>query len=83
MLEADIKGCFDNIDHEWLIEHTPMDKRILRKWLKAGFWKMDASMKHWSEHLKGGSFPPTWPMSRSTAWNRPFLDTSHAGNGKP
>jgi RNA-directed DNA polymerase len=37
VLEADIKGCFDNIDHEWLIEHTPMDKRILRKWLKAGF----------------------------------------------
>ena len=28
---------FDNIDHDWLIEHPPMDKRILKKWLKAGF----------------------------------------------
>jgi RNA-directed DNA polymerase len=37
VLEADIKGCFDNIDHTWSIEHTPMDKRILKKWLKAGF----------------------------------------------
>lgn len=37
VLEGDIKGCFDNIDHEWLIANVPMDKAILRKWLKAGF----------------------------------------------
>jgi len=36
VLEADIKGCFDHIDHEWLVTHVPMDKVILRKWLKAG-----------------------------------------------
>lgn len=36
VLEADIKGCFDHIDHDWLIGHTCMDKDILRKWLKAG-----------------------------------------------
>jgi RNA-directed DNA polymerase len=35
--EADIKGCFDNISHEWLLENIPMDKQILRKWLKAGY----------------------------------------------
>lgn len=37
ILEGDIRGCFDNISHDWLIEHVPMDKEILRKWLKAGF----------------------------------------------
>lgn len=37
ILEADIKGCFDNIDSQWLVNNTPMDKRILSKWLKAGF----------------------------------------------
>jgi RNA-directed DNA polymerase len=37
ILEGDIKGCFDNISHDWLIGHVPMDKAILRKWLKAGF----------------------------------------------
>lgn len=37
ILEADIKGCFDNIDHNWLLENIPMDKQILRKWLKAGY----------------------------------------------
>lgn len=37
ILEADIKGCFDNISHEWILQNVPMDKTILRKWLKAGY----------------------------------------------
>jgi RNA-directed DNA polymerase len=37
ILEGDIKGCFDNISHDWLLEHIPMDKQILRKWLKSGY----------------------------------------------
>ena len=37
ILEGDIKGCFDNISHEWLLDHVPMDKAILRKWLKSGY----------------------------------------------
>ncbi|CAG9176153.1 hypothetical protein LMG23992_03134 [Cupriavidus laharis] len=36
VLEADIKGCFDHISHNWLERNVPMDKAILRKWLKAG-----------------------------------------------
>lgn len=36
-LEGDIKGCFDHINHEWLLENIPMDKEILRKWLKSGY----------------------------------------------
>ncbi|AYY96089.1 group II intron reverse transcriptase/maturase [Burkholderia multivorans] len=36
VLEADIKGCFDYINHDWLVNHVPMDKGILQKWLKAG-----------------------------------------------
>ena len=37
VLEGDIRGCFDNISHAWLLEHVPMDKIVLRKWLHAGF----------------------------------------------
>ena len=37
ILEADIKGCFDNISHEWILQNVPMDKVILRKWLKVGY----------------------------------------------
>lgn len=42
ILDADVKGFFDNVDHQWLmkfIEHRISDKRILRligKWLRAG-----------------------------------------------
>jgi RNA-directed DNA polymerase len=36
VLEGDIKACFDNISHEWLLDNIPMDKKILGKWLKAG-----------------------------------------------
>src|SRR3982074_840728 len=36
LLEGDIRACFDEISHDWLLTHIPMDKVILRKWLKAG-----------------------------------------------
>jgi RNA-directed DNA polymerase len=36
VLEGDITSCFDRISHEWLLAHIPMDKAMLRKWLKAG-----------------------------------------------
>lgn len=37
VLEGDIKGCFDNISHNWILEHIPMDKSILRQFLKSGY----------------------------------------------
>jgi len=37
VLEGDIKSCFDEISHAWLLEHIPMDRRILGQWLQAGF----------------------------------------------
>ena len=37
ILEGDIKGCFDNISHEWMLKNIPLPKRILKKWLKAGY----------------------------------------------
>ena len=37
ILEGDIKGCFDNISHQWLLDNILMDKSILKQFLKAGF----------------------------------------------
>jgi RNA-directed DNA polymerase len=37
VLEGDILACFDRIDHDWLLAHIPLEKAILRKWLKAGY----------------------------------------------
>jgi len=49
ILEADIKGCFDNISHKWILQHIPLSKKVLTQWLKAGY--MDN--KHWFPTEKG------------------------------
>lgn len=42
VMEGDIKSCFDRIGHPWLLNHVPMDKGILQKWLKAGYMESKA-----------------------------------------
>ncbi|MGB5278565.1 MAG: group II intron reverse transcriptase/maturase [Gammaproteobacteria bacterium] len=37
ILEADIEGCFDNIDTSWMEKHIPLEKPVLRQWLRSGF----------------------------------------------
>ncbi len=39
VLEGDIKSCFDQISHAWLLKNIPMDKKTLRQWLAAGYWE--------------------------------------------
>ena len=39
ILEGDIKACFDEICHQWLLKHIPMDRFMLRQWLKAGYFE--------------------------------------------
>ncbi len=41
VLEADIKGCFDNISHDWLMENVQTDKHMLAQWLKCGYMEND------------------------------------------
>jgi RNA-directed DNA polymerase len=36
VLDADISGCFDNIDHDALLEKLPVFTATIRRWLKAG-----------------------------------------------
>ena len=36
VLDADISGFFDHINHDWLLREVPMDKRVLNQWLKCG-----------------------------------------------
>jgi len=55
VLDADIRGFFDNMSHEWtakFIEHRVADRRIIRliqKWLKAGV----SEEGQWSETKQG------------------------------
>ena len=37
ILEADIQDCFSNIKHEWIIDHIPINKQVLEKFIKCGY----------------------------------------------
>jgi RNA-directed DNA polymerase len=59
VLDADIKGCFDNIDHDWMLAHIPMDTHVLRKWLKAGFVERASLFPTEVGTPQGGIISPT------------------------
>lgn len=52
IVEADIKGFYDNIDHDWLLRMLSLrieDKaflNLIRKWLKAGILNPDGTVTH-------------------------------------
>ncbi len=64
VLDADIRGFFDTMDHEWVmkfVEHRIADRRIqrhIRKWLKAGVLE-DGAWRETEEGVpQGGSVSP-------------------------
>jgi len=59
VLEADIKGCFDNISIEWMLDNIPMDKMILRKWLTAGYVEDGIMYPSRKGTPQGGIISPT------------------------
>ncbi len=59
VLEGDIRGCFDNISHTWMLRHIPMDKAVLRKWLRAGFVENRVLFPTEAGTPQGGIISPT------------------------
>jgi len=64
VLDADIRGFFDTLDHEWLIkfiEHRIGDQRIIRlirKWLNAGVLEDGKRVRAGVGTVQGGSISP-------------------------
>jgi RNA-directed DNA polymerase len=58
ILDADIKACFDRISHDWLLAHVPMDQRILRAWLTAGYIEHNAFYATEEGTPQGGIISP-------------------------
>jgi len=64
VLDADIRGFFDTIDHEWLvkfIEHRIADQRVVRhvkKWLNAGVLEDGKRTRVEEGTPQGGSISP-------------------------
>ena len=59
ILEGDIKACFDQIDHQWMLDHIPMDKFVLKQWLTAGFFEKDRWYPTDQGTPQGGPVSPT------------------------
>ena len=59
ILEGDIKGCFDHISHQWLLENIPMDTQILEKWLKCGYVETQKLFPIDEGTPQGGTISPT------------------------
>jgi RNA-directed DNA polymerase len=74
ILDADIRGFFDRMSHEWtmkFIQHRIADKRILRliqKWLKAGI----SEDGEWSETMVGTPQGAVMAMPRYAKRSRPL-----------
>lgn len=64
ILDADIRGFFDTLDHEWLIkfvEHRIADRRVIRhikKWLNAGVLDEGKRLEQEEGVPQGGSVSP-------------------------
>src|SRR6266496_791592 len=67
ILEGDIRSCFDQISHEWLLTHVPMESTILKKWLKVGY--VENHRFHATEDgtPQGGIISPA-SASRASNW---------------
>jgi RNA-directed DNA polymerase len=64
LLDADIRGFFDTLDHEWLVkfvEHRIADERVVRhiqKWLNAGAMEDGKRVAQEQGTPQGGSISP-------------------------
>ena len=59
ILEGDIKGCFDNISHDWLLKNIPMNKGVLSQWLKSGYMEKGKFYDSESGTPQGSVISPT------------------------
>ena len=59
ILDADIKACFDWISHDWLLSNITMDIKMLRQWLKCGYFQDDRLFPTSAGTPQGGIISPT------------------------
>lgn len=59
ILEGDIKGCFDHINHQWLLDNIPIDTLVLKQWLKSGFVEGGRLFPSIEGTPQGGIISPT------------------------
>jgi retron-type reverse transcriptase len=72
VLDADIRGFYDAIDHGWMLkflEHRIADRRMLRlirKWLKAGVIERGSGRRRCRERRRGIGIAVVLQASKAT-----------------
>ncbi len=86
ILEGDIKGCFDNISHEWMLKNIPTEKRIMKQFLKCGYVDNKRLFPTTEGSPQGGLISPTYANLTLDGLEKLLLErysTSSTGHYNP
>lgn len=82
ILEGDIKACFCRIDHDYLLKEIPMDKVILRKFLKSGFMEKNQFYPTTAGTPQGGCCSPALAVMALSGLEGKLRSTTQYQRGK-
>jgi len=80
ILDADISGCFDNINHDALLRRIPVFQQTIKKWLKAGIIEFGKYNQTKSGTPQGGIISPLLANIALDGMERIFGAENSKGN---
>ncbi len=80
VLDADISGCFDNINHEALLKKVPVFRETIRGWLKSGIIEFGKYFQTKSGTPQGGIISPLLANIALDGMERLFGAENSKGN---
>jgi len=80
ILDADISGCFDNINHEALLKRIPVFRETVRRWLKSGIIEFGKYFQTKSGTPQGGIISPLLANIALDGMERIFGAENSKGN---
>ena len=83
ILDADISGCFDNINHDALLKRIPVFRETVRRWLKSGIIEFGKYFQTKSGTPQGGIISPLLANIALDGIERLFGAENSKGNYTP
>ena len=80
ILDADISKCFDNIDHEFLLQKIPVFRNTIKRWLKAGIIEFGVFHMTKSGTPQGGVISPLLANIALDGMERMYGAETRTGN---
>ena len=80
ILDADISGCFDNINHDALLKRVPVFRETVRRWLKSGIIELGKYFQTKAGTPQGGVISPLLANIALDGMERLFGAENSKGN---